>query len=149
MSNSIKLYYTIAYPRPSSGILIGTAPGGGNIIGGNVTLKPLRMNSFQLQTNEDSGRMHGGILYSNKLDSRYFHSIYLQPKVLTQTNRDFLKAFWNADFKYIEFTDAGVGFNNVRQIHTGGGKMPLSRINENKYLNELALELTEVLPIGN
>lgn len=148
MSNSITLYYTITYPRPADGNLIGTAPGGGNIIGANVSLKPLRMNTFQVQTNEDTGRMHGGMLYSNKLDSRYSHSIYLQPKVLSQTNRDFLKAFWTADFKYIQFPSAGVGLNNVRQVHTAGGKMPLNRINDNKYLNEITLELTEVLPHG-
>lgn len=149
MANQITLYYTIAHPRPANGVLIGTAPGGGNIVGAELSFKPLRMNTFQVQTNEDSGRMLGGILYSNILDSRYVHSVYLQPKSLTQTNRDFLKAFWMADFKYIKLSSAGTGFNNVRAVHTGGGKMPLNRINENKYLNELALEFTEVLPIGN
>lgn len=148
MANQITLYYTIAYPRPPSGILIGTAPGGGNIIGSSLDLKPLRMNPFQVQTNEDSGRMHGGRLYSNILDSRYMHSVYLQPKVITPSNRAFLEAFWIADFKYIQFPGAGSGRNNVRQITTGGSKMPLNRVNDNKYLNELALELTEVLPIG-
>ncbi len=146
MANLITLYYTIAYPRPADGNLTGTAPGGGNITGADISLTPLRVNSFQVQTNEDSGRMHGGILYSNILDSRYTHSVYLQPKILSLTNRDFLKTFWTADFKYIKFHDASGGLDNVRQIHTGGGKMPLSRINDNKYLNEITLELTEVLP---
>lgn len=148
MSNRIKLHYTVSYPRPSNGVLIGSAPGGGDIVGASITLNPLRMNEFQVQTNEDSGRMHGGVLYSNILDSRYFHSIYLQPKSLTPTNKNYLINYWLADFKYIEFLDAGAGLNNVRQVTTGGGKMPISRINENKYLNEVTLELTEVLPHG-
>ncbi len=148
MANSIELYYTVSFPRPANGILTGADPYGNDIAGDDITLKPLRMNPFQVQINEDTGRMPGGMLYANKLDSRYLHTIYLQPKQLTQVNRAFLTQFWIADFKYIKFPDAGPGLNNVRQVTTGGGKMPLNRINDNKYLNEITLELTEVLPHG-
>ena len=149
MANHIYLYYTNSYPRPSDGNLTGAAPDGGNITGDEFQFYPLRMFPFQVQSNEDTGRMHGGILYSNKLDSRYSHTVYLQPKAITTNAKAFLEAFWVANFKYIKIVDAGSGLNNVRQVHTGGGKMPLSRINENKYLKEITLELTEVLPHGN
>ena len=149
MPNTITLYYTIAYPRPASGILTGTAPGGGDIVGDYRTFNPLRMLDFELQTNENSGRMHGGMLYSNVLDSRYSHSIYLQPKQLTPTNIEFIEKFWKADFKYIQFPLAGAGRNNVRQVTTAGNKLPLTRINDMKFLKELTLELTEVLPNAN
>jgi hypothetical protein len=149
MANQIRLYYTKDYPRPADGNLTGAAPGGGDITGDDVVLAPLRMQPFLVETNEDSGRMHGGILYSNILDARYSHSIYLQPKILTQTVRDFLNEFWMADFKYIQFPNESPGKNDVRQVNTSGGKIPLSRINDNKYLNEITLELTEVLPNGN
>jgi hypothetical protein len=146
MSNSINLHYTKAYPRPSDGVLTGAAPDGSDIVGASKSFSPLRVIEFSLITNEDTGRLHGGILYSNILDSRYKHTVYLQPKELSDANILFLKKFWSADFKYIEFPTAGTGFNNVRQVVTEGGKLPMQRINDNRYLSDLTLELTEVMP---
>lgn len=149
MSNQIVLYYTKAYPRPADGNLTGAAPDGSDIIGDSKSFSPLRIKDFDIVTNEDSGRLHGGILYSNLLDARYKHSVYLQPKQLSDSSILFLKEFWRSDFKYIKFPTAGVGFDNVRQVVTVAGNMPLQRINENKYLNEITLELTEVMPNAN
>lgn len=146
MSNQIILYYTKSYPRPADGNLTGAAPDGSDIIGDAKNFTPLRLKDFDLVTNEDNGRLLGGILYSNILDARYKHTVYLQPKELNSTNILFLKEFWIADFKYIKIIPSSPGLDGERQVLTTGGNMPLQRLNENKYLNEITLELTEVMP---
>jgi hypothetical protein len=91
--------------------------------------------------NTDKGGLLNGSQYSNILNSTNEYEITISADEIDNTAMEFLIRFWLAPYKYISYD-----YGNYIEVISDGGRLPVTYINNNELLPEVAFKFTKVNP---
>jgi len=118
----------------------------GDCLIGN-TITQLQFNGVDVKrpipiANIDPGAMLNGYQYENKLYSTNEYDVIISADEINDDIQAFMDRFWNAPYKYVCYKNG-----NYIEVVAGGGKIPVSYIDNNENFPEYSFTFTKVNPL--